>query len=337
METRFIKRPGDRAAWLAARRPYYGQSQVGAIFNLSPWEAPIDLFLEKTGRRVREDAPTDAMLLGIELEGYAARRYAEKTGRTVRNYGYMVVRGHALADVDRLVVPDGEKVASHHAEIRAAGILECKTARDEWRDEVPLHYQLQAQGYCELLDLPWCDFSVVFKNTSAHRCPADPGWEFLRVERDRAVGARIMREIEAFAELVARDEPPPVNGLADARALFPNARPESRIDATPELLGLVRDLREKEARRKALEEEADALKGKIAAAMGDAEALMDGKAKLCTFKCPKPTERIDYKAALVQVGEEFHLDPARVGQIVHANGTVVEGARRFLLCAERRA
>lgn len=326
-ETQFIKRPGDRAAWLAARKPYYGQSQVGAIFNLSPWETPIDLFLEKTGRRVREDDPTDAMLLGIELEGYAARRYAEKTGRAVRNYGYMVTRGHALADVDRLVVPDGEKVASHHAEIRAAGILECKTARDEWRDEVPLHYQLQAQGYCELLDLPWCDFSVVFKNTSAHRCPADPGWEFLRVKRDRAVGARIMREIEAFAELVARDEPPPVNGLADARALYPNARPECAKDATAEVARAVERLREIKAQTDELDAEAEGLRGAVAAFMGEADTLRVGGAKAVTFRAPKPRRVTDWKG----VAAEFN-PPA---ELVAAHTTETPSARRFLLCAEK--
>ena len=302
MDTQYIKRPGERAAWLAARLPYYGQSQVGAIFNLSPWETPIDLFLEKTGRQVR-------------------------------NYGYMVTRGHALADVDRLVVPDGEKVASHHAEIRAAGILECKTARDEWRDGVPLHYQLQAQGYCELLDLPWCDFSVVFKSTSAHRCPVDPGWEFLRVERDRAVGARIMREIEAFAELVARDEPPPVNGLADARDLFPHGGGEA-VEADADTAGRIRALRKTEADIKQLTAHADKLRGEIAAAMGDADALtVDGKT-VCTFRAPKPTDKIDFKAAFSDLALALHADAMQTAGIISKHRTLVNGARRFLLKAE---
>lgn len=330
-ETQYIKRPGERAPWLELRRPYVGQSEAGIVLGLSPFRSACDLFLEKTGRVTREDTPTEAMLLGIELEGYAARRYMEKTGRTVRNYGYMVVRGHALADVDRLIVKDGEKVASHHEEIRAAGILECKTARDEWDGEVPLHYQVQAQGYCELLDLPFCDFSVVFKNSSTHRCPADPGWEFLRVERDRAIGARIMEKIEEFAACVASDTPPPVTGLADARAIFPNARVDAPVTATAEIVKAVDRLRAIAAQTKELEAEEDALKGTVAEFMGDADTLRlpeaDGGAKLCTFKAPKPRRVTDWKG----VAADLHA-PA---ELVAAHTTETPSARRFLLCSEK--
>jgi len=330
-ETQYIKRPGDRDAWLELRRPYVGQSEAGVVLGLSPFRSPCDLFLEKTGRVKREDTPTEAMLLGIELEGYAARRYMEKTGRTVRNYGYMVVRGHALADVDRLIVPDGEKVASHHEEIRAAGILECKTARDEWDGEVPLHYQVQAQGYCELLDLPFCDFSVVFKNSSTHRCPADVGWDFLRVERDRAIGARIMEKIEEFAACVAADTPPPVTGLADARALFPNARIDAPITATEDIVKAVDRLRAIAAQTKELEAEEDALKGTVAEFMGDADTLRlpeaEGGVKLATFKAPKPRRVTDWKA----VASDLH-PPA---ELVAAHTTETPSARRFVLCAQK--
>ena len=326
-QTQFIKRPGERAAWLELRRPYVGQSEAGIVLGLSPFRSACDLFLEKTGRVTREDTPTEAMLLGIELEGYAARRYMEKTGRTVRNYGYMVVRGHALADVDRLIVPDGEKVASHHEEIRAAGILECKTARDEWDGEVPLHYQVQAQGYCELLDLPFCDFSVVFKNSSTHRCPADPGWEFLRVERDRAIGARIMEKIEEFAACVAADTPPPAVNLADVRALYPNARPECAKDATAEVARAVERLREIKAQTDALDEEAEGLRGAVAAFMGEADTLRVGGAKAVTFRAPKPRRVTDWKG----VAAEFN-PPA---ELVAAHTTETPSARRFLLCAEK--
>ena len=34
METQYIKRPGDRAAWLAARKHFVGGSEVAAICGL---------------------------------------------------------------------------------------------------------------------------------------------------------------------------------------------------------------------------------------------------------------------------------------------------------------
>jgi hypothetical protein len=33
-ETQYIKRPGDRAAWLELRRPYVGQSEAGVLYRL---------------------------------------------------------------------------------------------------------------------------------------------------------------------------------------------------------------------------------------------------------------------------------------------------------------
>lgn len=335
-ETQYIKRPGERAAWLAARRGYVGGSEVAAICGLSPWKTPVDVFLDKTGRTADDEEAEDLdatlpLRLGNVLEQFAADEYTLRTGRETRNFGYMVTRGHALADVDRLVVPDGEKVASHHAEIRTSLLLEIKTTAhgEKFADGVPDNYEAQVQQYLELTGAEKCDVAVLILAPRA-------AFKVFPVYRDREVGAALVARIEKFwRECVETDTPPPAVNLDDARALFPNARPESRMEATPELLGLLRDLREAETMRKALEDRADALKGKIAAAMGDAEALVDGKVKLCTFKAPKPTEKIDYKAALVQTAEEFHIDPVRVGQIVHAHGTIVNPARRFLLCAEK--
>lgn len=324
-QTTFIKRPGETDEWLRARSGYVGQSEAAILEGLSPWKSPVDLWLLKTGRKPVEDEPTEAQRLGNYLEQYAADRYTEKTGRIVRNYGYMVTRGHALADVDRLIVPDGEKVASHHEEIRTRGILECKTARDVWDGEVPLHYQVQAQGYMELLDCDFVDFSVVFKSNSVHLCPADADW--LRVERDRRVGQKIMEDIEAFWRCVAEDTPPPAVSLADVRALYPNARPEFSKDATAEVARAVERLREIKAQTDALDEEAEGLRGAVAAFMGDADTLRVGGAKAVTFRAPKPRRTTDWKG----VAADLHA-PA---ELVAAHTTETPSARRFLLCAEK--
>ena len=263
------------------------------------------------------------MRLGTYLEQYAADRYAEKTGALVRNYGYMVTRGHALADVDRLVAPPGAKVASHHQEIRAAGILECKTARDDWDGEVPLHYQVQAQGYMELLDLPWCDFSVVFKASSRHLCPVDAPW--LRIERDRAVGAKIMQEIEAFWRFVEEDDLPPATCLADAAALFPNAHVDTAVAATTEIAEIVDRLRLIKGQLDELSTEEDALRGRVASFMGVADTLLDKYgAKLCTYRNTKPRVITDWKA----VAEELKADE----KIVAAHTKEGAATRRFVLC-----
>lgn len=326
-ETQYIKRPADRDEWLRARSGFIGGSEAAIVLGLSPWKSRVDLWLEKTGRKQAPDSPTEAMRLGTYLEQYAADRYAEKTGRTVRNYGYMVARGHAVADVDRLVVPDGEKIASYHEEIRAAGILECKTSRDKWEDEPPLHYQVQAQTYMELLDLPWLDFSVVFKISSEHLCVVDdPKY---RIERDRAVGARIMEEIEAFWRYVANDTPPEAVTLSDAKALFPAARADKAVEATPGIVDAVDRLRLTNGQIEELEAQAEGLKGQIASYMGESDVLMGNGAKLCTFRAPKPRRTTDWKAVAADLA-----DDGRFNATVATHTTETPSARRFVLCAK---
>jgi putative phage-type endonuclease len=320
-ETQFIKRPGDRAAWLDARKGYVGGSEVAALLGLSPWKTPVDLFLDKSGRRADEQEPSEALRLGTELEDYAARRYAEETGRTVRNYGYMVVRGHALADVDRLIVPDGAKVAAFHEEVRTDGILECKTSGVAWDEEPPEYYQAQAQLYAELLDCAFVDFAVVFLAPRRD-------FRIFRVARDRDVGAALLDRIEAFwRESMIPDTPPPAVNLADARALFPNARPECAKDATAEVARAVERLREIKAEADALDEEAEGLRGAVAAFMGEADTLRVGGAKAVTFRAPKPRRVTDWKA----VAADLHAPDA----IVAAHTAETPSARRFVLCAAK--
>jgi putative phage-type endonuclease len=319
--TQFIKRPGDRAAWLDARKGYVGGSEVAALLGLSPWKTPVDLFLDKSGRRADEQEPSEALRLGTELEDYAARRYAEETGRTVRNYGYMVTRGHALADVDRLIVPDGAKVAAFHEEVRTDGILECKTSGVAWDEEPPEYYQAQAQLYAELLDCAFVDFAVVFLAPRRD-------FRIFRVARDRDVGAALLDRIEAFwRESMIPDTPPPAVNLADARALFPNARPECAKDATAEVARAVERLREIKAEADALDEEAEGLRGAVAAFMGEADTLRVGGAKAVTFRAPKPRRVTDWKA----VAADLHAPDA----IVAAHTTETPSARRFVLCAAK--
>lgn len=338
MDTQYIKRPTDRAAWLETIRPFIGGSEVAALCNASRFKTPIDLFLAKTGRAT-DDEPQDAdaalrLLRGQHDESLVAEEYTRRTGRQVRNYGYIVTRGHARADVDRLVVPDGEKVASFHEEVRAAGILECKVSDSpDWdEDEPPPYYEAQVQLYMELLDLPWADIAAILTK---------PRFRFnlYHVERDRAIGAELLRRIEAFwsACIVPDDAEavtPFVRSLADARSLFPRGGGEA-VEADADTAGRIRALRKTEADIKQLTAHADKLKGEIAAAMGDAAALtVDGKT-VCTFRAPKPTDRIDFKGAFEDLALALHADAMQTAGIISKHRSIVNGARRFLLKAEK--
>ncbi len=51
-------RPKDREEWLAGRQKTIGASDLPALFGVSPWKTPLELFGEKTGRYVPEMSQT---------------------------------------------------------------------------------------------------------------------------------------------------------------------------------------------------------------------------------------------------------------------------------------
>lgn len=322
--TRTIKRPATREDWLAARKPYIGGSEVAIVLGLSPWKTPVDLWLEKTGRREPDDTPSEAMRLGNELEDYAARRYTEQTGRAVRNFGYMILDddAHLCADIDRLVVPEGASVAAHHDEIRTNRLLECKTSGVAWEDnEVPAHYQAQVQTYLALSRCDIADFAAVF---------LAPRRDFrgdLSVERDDDVCAAIREKVKSWYERhVLGDTAPEAVCEADCKALWASSR-GVEVAATSMVAQAVADLRATADQIKSLEAHEEELRMVIMRHMGEADTLVgpDGH-KLATWKSPKPTARTDWKAVAAAMEGD-----ARFAAAVAANTAEKPGARRFLL------
>ena len=299
---------------------------MGAALGISPFKSPVELYLEKTGRKVREDEPTEAMLFGIENEDYAARRYAAKTGRAVRNYGYMLFDddAHLCADVDRLVVPDGAKVASFRDEIRTDRILECKVVGHPWDDGVPATYQAQALVYLALAFAQFCDVSVVFRAPRVDH-------QIFPLERDEGKICAIReRAKEWFERHVLGDTPPPAVNEDDCKALWAASRGVA-VDATPEAADAIRLLRETVAQIKSLEAHASELRAVAMRALGEGDTLVDPETglKLCTWKSSKDSEVVDWKSAFYEMARTE--EPAHVARILAEHTERKPGARRFLL------
>lgn len=141
--------------WLEARMhgphgkiPYtVGGSDVAAIFGVSPWTTPLELWNIKKGRmKPPKKANANQLEMGHLLEPIAAHWYAKKTGNIVTvdtNLYQHADHPYALANFDRRFtrVSDG-----------VPGILECKSCTfhksDEWADgAIPLYYELQLRFY----------------------------------------------------------------------------------------------------------------------------------------------------------------------------------------------
>lgn len=140
----------DHAAWLMARTYGIGGSDASAILGMNPYKTNIDLFEEKTGRRIPEDIsdkpyvrygteaePHIRALFSLDYPDYQVEYHENRILRSIR-YPFL------QASLDgELTDPDGRR-----------GILEIKTTnilqsmqREKWKDRIPDNYYIQVLHY----------------------------------------------------------------------------------------------------------------------------------------------------------------------------------------------
>lgn len=282
--------PQEREKWLAERKSGIGGSDAAAVLGLSPWATPVNVWLDKTGRSAPKPE-TPQMKYGTYFEDYVAKLYAEETGRAVQRFNKMLHKGCLLGNIDRLVVPEGGKIASHQGEIRTDTLLECKTSGMDWNGEVPTYYYTQVMHYLGLDDnLKHADVAVMYRHNLK--------FEVFHVERDdEVIKAMFERLTDWWNEYVVGDKmPPPVNE-ADCKLLWARSNPGKSVTATEEIEAKVKAYLEADARAKEAKAEADKVKGEICAFMQDGEVLTDLTGKpILTYKSAKDSVKTDWEA-----------------------------------------
>lgn len=307
-----------REAWLAERRTGIGGSDAAAVLGISPWATAVTVWLDKTGRAAPKEE-TEAMRIGTELEDYVARSYERETGRKVQRFRRTIHKGCLLGNLDRLVVPDGGKVASHQGEIRTDTLLECKTSSREWDGEVPAYYQTQVMHYMGLDErLEHADVACLFLGRKH--------FETFRVERDEAV-IRTMRErlTAWWRKHVEGDEMPPPMNEADCKLLWARSNPGKSVAATAEVAARVGELRALVEDERRAKEAVAAARGAVCAFLGDAEVLADPATgrPLATWKSAKDAVSVDWEGLARSLG----ATPEQIA----AHTSAKPGSRRFVL------
>lgn len=212
--------------WLEARMhgphgkiPYtVGGSDVAAIFGVSPWTTPLELWNIKKGRmKPPKKANANQLEMGHLLEPIAAHWYAKKTGNIVKvdtNLYQHADHSYALANFDRRFTraSDGEP-----------GILECKSCTfhkaEEWADgAIPLYYELQLRFYLAVADVEIGSFSAIWGNNP------DNDLAMPDIVRDRAKEDMIFERLDEWIWSLEHDKPPTMAGVAPKLALESLAR-----------------------------------------------------------------------------------------------------------------
>lgn len=296
-----------RDQFLAERQTGIGGSDLGAILGLSPYRTPLDVWMEKTGRA----APTEsnlAMRFGSMAEAFVASEYTAATGRRVEGYTRMLRHQDAplIGHVDRLVIADGQKVASHKGVIRTDRLLECKTAHpmalagSDWgesgTDLVPPAYLVQCAAYLALTGCHVADLACLFGNAELR---------VYTISRDLELEASLIDQArDWWARHVLADVPPEPSTPDECRRLWPSHRAGKSLIVDVRVAADVEALAAARAEMKQIEAAAADIETRVLAAFGDAEEISYMGKRLATWRQNKDSQKTDWKA----VADELAID-----------------------------
>lgn len=140
----------NQEEWLRTRQQGIGGSDASAIIGMNPYKTNIELFEEKTGRRIPEDiSEKPYVIYGTEAEPYIRELFRlDYPEYRVSHHEYRILQcveyPFLQASLDgEIIDPDGRK-----------GILEIKTTNilqsmqyEKWKDRIPDNYYIQVLHY----------------------------------------------------------------------------------------------------------------------------------------------------------------------------------------------
>ena len=304
----------DNDRWLECRMhgplgdiPYtVGGSDVAAIFGVSPWTTPLELWLIKKGRiKPPEKSNANQLQMGHLLEPIAAYWYEQKSGNAVMedtNLYQHADHPYALANFDRRFT---------RASDRESGILECKSctyhkAGDWAEDAIPLYYELQLRFYLAVADVDIGAFSAVWGNNP------DNDLAMPEIVRDRAKEDMIFEKLEEWIWSLEHDKPPTMQDVKPKLALeslahiygssqksLPTVEFSSKYEKSLRKIAMLQgELTTRNAEIKKLEKEIEAHSVRIAEAMKEHEhgVLTTTNDRLLIDFVTRKTRRPDSKA-----------------------------------------
>ncbi len=282
--------PKDEAEWLALRAQDVTSTEVAALFGLSKYATPFELWHRKAGNYVVPFEDNERMKWGRRLQDPIAYGIAEDFGVYVaplKAYGRHDRTPRMGSSFDFEIVGVDHSRSDYRGQLadlfkeHGRGVLEIKNVDlrvylAEWSEDedgrpiAPAHIEIQLQHQLEVLGYDWgVIVALVAGNTPI---------VIARV-RDVAVGSRLCTAVMEFWTSVDRGQEPAPDFKADAGViakLYGYARPESLYDGTghAHLNALARQQHALGQQIKALDEDRQALKAEMLTIIGDAEKVL---------------------------------------------------------------
>ena len=208
--------PDSFEHWLQLRSEDISSTESAALFGMSPYSTPYEVYYQKKAFRDTGEIFTlednERMMIGRNVEDAIAKMFMEKYGvnaspfkdyarhsddiNTGSSFDYTITDGPDRITIDGVTYP-----------LKGNGLLEIKNVdyfiyKKEWsEDEAPPHIEIQVQHQLEVIDREW-----------AIICPLVGGNQLKPIfrERDRAVGEAIKARVKKFwSDMDAGMEPAP--------------------------------------------------------------------------------------------------------------------------------
>ena len=202
----------DREDWLAGRYKSIGASEVSIILGESSFKSPLDLWKEKTGRKIPDDISEDERVsYGTEAEEHLRALFALKHRRDYKvEYKPFLVYHHGEKPYMTCTL-DGELVRLSDGK---RGVWECKTALvqskralEEWNGRIPNHYYCQA---LDQLNITNFDFLVLSAELRFPDNTAEIREYTIEADEVRGDMAYVEEEVTKFWRYIESDRQPPV-------------------------------------------------------------------------------------------------------------------------------
>lgn len=299
-----------------------GGSDIGALFGVSPYKTPLQLWREKMTPDAKFNHDALHLRFGQHLEPFIADEYERVTGLQTLEHSqaiYHPEHDFMYAHIDRLVVSPGQPAWCEGA-INTDLLLECKTAhvfaKDEWgevgTDQVPAHYLLQCIWYLAITKCQRIDVALLLGNQD---------FRIYHIKRDLDLEETVLQKAYHFwHEHVLKRIPPSAMNEEDIRSMYPQDTPGVSLEADESLMEILNRYKALQTKAQVLDDESDALKQEIMARMADAQQITHAGQTLVTWKCSKPSKKVDLKSL-----------SAKFPELVEQFSSLTQASRRFIV------
>jgi len=280
-----ITEQNKRAVWLAERRTGLGASDAAAVFGVSPYKSPLTLYFEKRGEIEMPESEREGLYWGSILQTPIATRYGHETKRTIELTDPYEIRRHPthpfiIATLDAIAVPTAE---GQPTPAGGPGPVEIKNVgffrREDWRDEVPLAFQIQNMHQQFVMGAEWGSLGALVGGNAFFWSDIPRHNGFIEV---------LVAKLKEFWERVQAGKPPDADGTESTRELLKQLYPKDTGEIRhlqTEWANYDEELQKIKATQKKLQERRDVLENNLKLAMGAATAAtIEGSDAVYTLK-----------------------------------------------------